>query len=174
MPRGKSHSTPQPSAFESLNPKQQAFVRYYTDGETQGNAKASAAKAGYGAPKQQGSRLLTFPGVAAAIAERAPKNWSKYGKIATAEEVLEHLTEMMRNGRYENNRLRAMELLAKRYALLVERAQIQQDIQAVIVVPDKIAGGTWEQRAEAVRQQQLEEARRREQTIEAAPSEGAP
>ena len=62
------------SAFDNLNPKQQAFVLAYTTGPTAGNATASYVAAGYTgkgrSAENASSRLLGNVGVATAIKAR--------------------------------------------------------------------------------------------------------
>lgn len=125
--------------------KQQKFINYFIE---LGNAGEAMRRAGY-SPKyaaQNADRLMKQPKVAAAIAARMKE--LEDASIAKAEEVLKHLTAVMRgeikeevivvegsgdgysSARVmtkqisEKDRLKAAELLAKRYGLLTEKVSL--------------------------------------------------
>ena len=76
-----------------LNVRQKAFCEYYV---ASGNATEAAIKAGYSkrTAKSIGQRLLTFVDIKKYIDELMQKLESE--RIASAEEVLQNLTAMMR------------------------------------------------------------------------------
>lgn len=77
---------------EGLTPKQKAFADYYIE---TGNVVEAAIKAGYAESyaKSQAYKLLDNVGVSAYIAERVKPREDK--RIATAEDVMVFLTQMM-------------------------------------------------------------------------------
>lgn len=77
---------------EKLTPKQKAFADYYIEC---GNATEAAIKAGYAqtSAREIGCENLTKPNIAAYIAERVKPTEDK--RIATADEVMIFLTQMM-------------------------------------------------------------------------------
>ena len=109
------------------------------------NATQAAIRAGYSedTAKVQGCRLLTNANVQDYLAELM-QNKQK-STIATADEVLEYLTRVVRNEEVEeitakasgmlidcntaklSDRTRAAELLAKRYALLTDKVDSKVD-----------------------------------------------
>lgn len=97
-----------------LTPKQQAFCDYYI---ASGNATEAAIKAGYSekTAKSIGSENLTKPDILEYIQSRSQK---KESSIATAQEVLEFFSEVMKNRENSvKDRLDAAKSLAKRYRL---------------------------------------------------------
>ncbi len=170
------------SHYAALPPKQRVFLDLYLlqGSKTFKNHALSASQAGYKFPAQEGLRLLKEASVLAALEERkaeiarnaaAVEDANAPSKSASPREVREFWTEVMRRGRYENNRIKASELLAKHHGMLIERVQTQVELHAVVVVPDKVEGATWEERAEKVREQQLAAAREREgKVLEAEPT----
>lgn len=102
-----------------MNVRQQKFCDYYLQS---GNATEAAIKAGYSKKTAYsiGQRLLKNVEIEKYLSEHQQK--AHNSRIATAEEVLEFLSGTMRNeeiGRKE--RLKAAELLGKRYALFEDR-----------------------------------------------------
>lgn len=101
-----------------MTPKQQAFCDYYI---ASGNATDAAIKAGY-SPKTArsvGSENLTKPDIKNYIVEHMQK--AQKSRIATAEEILEYLSGVVRNTEETTReRTKAAELLGKRYALFEE------------------------------------------------------
>lgn len=101
-----------------MTPKQQAFCDYYI---ASGNATEAAIKSGY-SPKTArsvGSENLTKPDIKKYIAEHMQK--AQKSRIATAEEILEYLSGVVRNTEETTReRTKAAELLGKRYALFEE------------------------------------------------------
>ena len=131
-----------------LTEKQKRFCDYYIE---TGNATESYLRAGYkvktdGAARANASRLLTKANVKNYIDNRLKE--LEDARIAKADEVLRHLTSAMRGeieeevvvvesiGDYESRariikkqlsakeRIRAAELLAKRYGLLTEKLEV--------------------------------------------------
>jgi phage terminase small subunit len=128
-----------------LTPKQKAFADYYIE---TGNATIAYKKAGYSvksdnAAAVEGSKLLRNPKVKKYIEERMKELESK--RIASQEEILQFLTSVMRGevteeipvgkgeGYFEledktpsvKDRVKAAELLGKRYMLWTEKQQVE-------------------------------------------------
>lgn len=128
-----------------LTERQKAFCDYYI--ETL-NATEAARRAGYSekTAKEIGCENLTKPNIQAYIQERM-KQMDKE-RIASAEEVLEYLTRVMRGEEKEKlleyneegeetiistppsirNRTKAAELLGKRYALFIDKGQVDVSV----------------------------------------------
>jgi phage terminase small subunit len=125
-----------------VNEKQLRFCEEYIIDH---NATQAAIRAGYSpkCAKQQGCENLTKPDLAEKIRELEAEIPSK-NTIATAEEVLEHFTKVMRGEVFDqvvkrdedgtlqtvdvvaklSDRNKAAEALAKHYALLVEKVEL--------------------------------------------------
>lgn len=125
-----------------MNEKQLRFCEEYIIDH---NATQAAIRAGYSpkCAKQQGCENLTKPDLADKIREMEAEIPSK-NTIATAEEVLEHFTKVMRGEVFDqvvkrdedgnlqkvdvvaklSDRNKAAEALAKHYALLVEKVEL--------------------------------------------------
>jgi len=128
-----------------LTERQKAFCDYYI--ETL-NATEAARRAGYSekTAKEIGCENLTKPNIQAYIQERMEQMDKK--RIASAEEVLEYLTKVMRGEEKEKlleyneegeetivsvppsirERTKAAELLGKRYALFIEKGQVDVSV----------------------------------------------
>lgn len=129
-----------------LSLKQRRFCEFYV---ISGNATDAALKAGY-SPKTAyiiGFENLNKPNIKAYIEELTKQEENK--RIADGQEVLEYLTSVMRGesttqvltgerdeeGNYlyaprkpaEKERLKASEMLAKRYGLLTEKIELSTD-----------------------------------------------
>ena len=135
----------------ALNDKQQRFCDEYL---VDLNATHAAIKAGYSekTAKVQGSRLLTNANVKAYIAERMEEKESEL--IASQDEVLRYLTAVLRGDSEssvlarnmvgadevitkppdEKERLKAAELLGKRYSLFTDKVQQEVDMDLNITV----------------------------------------
>jgi len=126
------------------------------------NATQAAIRAGYSSScaKQTGQRMLTYDDVQAYIREQLDKLSKE--KIADAQEVMEHLTAVMRGetteevvvvegcgegvseakimnkGVGERDKLKAAELLGKRYGLFKERVDL--DTTATVTIVDDLDG----------------------------------
>lgn len=137
-----------------LTPKQQAFADYYIE---TGNATESAIKAGYSkkTAKEIGCENLTKPNVKNYIDERMKAMNDK--RIAKAEEVLQYLTRVLRGEETEQvvvtentgdytseariidkelnakDRIKAAELLGKRYALFTDKVDIEGNVGVTII-----------------------------------------
>lgn len=133
---------------EKLNPKQERFaIEYIKDM----NMTKAAERAGYSdkSAKMHGSRLLTNAKVREKVAELEAE--VKNEAIATAQEVEEFLSAAMRGELTEEKsyisdekkkerriamkeRIKAAELLAKRYALLTEKTELSgKDGQPIVI-----------------------------------------
>lgn len=139
-----------------LTEKQKRFCDYYIE---TGNATESYLKAGYkvktdGAARANASRLLTNANIKSYIDKRLKELEDK--RIAKAEEVLKHLTAAMRGeieeevvvvegiGEGESRarvlkkqisakeRIKAAELLGKRYTLFTDKLDVSEPISITI------------------------------------------
>jgi phage terminase small subunit len=139
-----------------LTEKQKRFCDYYIE---TGNATESYLKAGYrvktdGAARANASRLLTNANVKSYIEQKLKELEDK--RIAKAEEVLKYLTSVMRGEETEEvvvveglgegmssattikkqvgarERIKAAELLGKRYALFTEKLDVNEPISITI------------------------------------------
>lgn len=142
-----------------LNVRQKVFCEFYV---ASGNATESAIKAGYSkrTAKSIGQRLLTFVDIKKYIDELMQKLESE--RIASAEEVLQNLTAMMRGEIQEEvvvvegegdgvssariikkqvsakERIKAAELLGKRHALFTDKTKIEGTLPVMIVGEDDL------------------------------------
>lgn len=137
-----------------LTPKQKAFADYYIE---TGNATEAAIKAGYSKKTARviGQENLTKPAIKTYIDETMEKLADK--RIAKAEEVLEYLTRVIRGEETEQvvvtenigdfmsearvinkelsakDKIKAAELLGKRYRLFTEKVELEGSIPVQIV-----------------------------------------
>lgn len=141
--------------MSKLTLKQKRFADEYI---ISANATAAAIKAGYSkkTARSIGQENLTKPDIKAYIDERIGKLES--AKIATQEEVLQYLTSIMRGDQQEKtlisigelgqeivdidvgakDRIKAAELLGKRYRLFTDK--IEMDISSDVT----ISVGEWD------------------------------
>lgn len=132
-----------------MTPRQRKFCDEYL---ISGNATDAAIKAGYSpkTAKQTGSENLAKPDLRAYIDEQLNKIHS--AKIADAEEVMKYLTSVMRGEHTEQvlklagdgfqtitdidvsakDRLKAAELVGKRYGLFTEKVGLEGAVPVVI------------------------------------------
>lgn len=113
-----------------MNQKQKAFCDYYI---ATLNATESAVKAGYSkkTARSIGAENLTKPDIKNYIAEKLQK--ADKSRIATAEEVLEYLTAVVRNERVKTcDRTKAAELLGKRYAIFAEKIEADTTVRVIM------------------------------------------
>lgn len=142
-----------------LNARQKAFCEFYV---ASGNATEAAIKAGY---KEKNARFigcenLTKANIKAYVKELMNKAESE--RIASAEEVLQNLTAMMRGEIQEEvvivegkgdgistasiikkqvsakERIKAAELLGKRHALFTDKTKIEGTLPVMIVGEDDL------------------------------------
>lgn len=138
-----------------MTPKQQKFCDEYL---ISGNATDAAIKAGYSpkTAKQTGSENLSKPDLRAYIDEQLEKLHS--AKIADAEEVMKYLTSVMRGEHTEQvlklvgegvqtvtdidvsakERLKAAELIGKRYGLFTDKVGVEGAVPVVIMGDDQL------------------------------------
>jgi len=128
-------------AKENLNDKQIAFCEHYA---ATLNATEAAKEAGYaaGTARQQGCRLLTnvyiTEYIGALLAELEDE------RIAKADEVMKFLTSTMRGEVKDafdldpslQDRMKAAELLGKRYKLFTEKHEIEGKMESVTIIND--------------------------------------
>lgn len=104
------------------------------------NATQAAIKAGY-SPEGAGrnaDRMMKNDEIKAYISERLEQLHSE--RTATAAEVMEFLTEVMRDeDESPVSRLKAAELLGKRFGLFTDKLNVEGNIPVVIAGDDKIA-----------------------------------
>ncbi|QEZ68006.1 terminase small subunit [Paraclostridium bifermentans] len=137
-----------------LTPKQKAFADFYIE---LGNATEAAIKAGYSkrTAKEVGYENLTKPHIKSYIEERMKEIESE--RIAKAEEVLAFLSSSLRGDVLEEvvatesdgiggmkpvivkkqlsakDRIKAAELLGKRYALFTEKVDLDGNLEVTII-----------------------------------------
>jgi phage terminase small subunit len=132
-----------------LTEKQKRFADYYIE---TGNATESAVKAGYSrkTAKEIASENLTKPNIKEYIDSRLKEMDNK--RIMNAEEVMQLLTSIARNeiqedvvvfgeggsdiatkGMSAKDRLKALELIGKRYTLWTDKTQLEGTIGVTIV-----------------------------------------
>lgn len=141
--------------MNTLTSKQRKFCDEYL---ISGNATDAAIKAGYSpkTAKQTGSENLAKPDLKAYIETELEKLHS--AKIADAQEVLEYLTAVMRGQHTEQvlklvgdgiqtiadidvsakERLKAAELIGKRYALFSDKIDLGGAVPVVIMGDDQL------------------------------------
>ena len=123
---------------EKLTARQKAFCDYYIE---TGNASEAARRAGYkeNTVYTTASENLRKPKIKAYIDERMKSIASN--RIATAEEVLQYLTSVMRGeekDRYGKDALiqdrnKAAEMLGKRYRLFTDKVEVEATVPIQIV-----------------------------------------
>lgn len=137
-----------------LTPKQKAFADYYIE---TGNATEAAIKAGYSKKTARviGQENLTKPAIKTYIDERMKE--LEDSRIAKADEVLKYLTRVIRGEETEQvvvtenvgdymsearvinkelsakDRIKAAELLGKRYALFTEKVDLNANVGVTII-----------------------------------------
>jgi phage terminase small subunit len=132
-----------------LTEKQKRFADYYIE---TGNATESAVKAGYSrkTAKEIASENLTKPNIKEYIDSRLKEMDNK--RIMSAEEVMQLLTSIARNevqedvvvfgeggsdiaskGMSAKDRLKALELIGKRYTLWTDKTQLEGTIGVTVV-----------------------------------------
>lgn len=141
--------------MNTLTPRQQKFCDEYL---ISGNATEAAIKAGYSrkTAKQTGSENLAKPDLRAYIDEQLAKIHS--AKIADAEEVMKYLTSVMRGEHTEQvlklvgegvqtvtdidvsakERLKAAELIGKRYGLFTDKVGLEGAVPVIIMGDDQL------------------------------------
>lgn len=143
----------------NLNARQKAFCEFYV---VSGNATDAAIKAGYSESyaKDRIHTLMKNVGISRYIDELMQKLESK--RIASAEEVLQNLTAMMRGEIQEEvvvvegkgdgistasiikkqvsakERIKAAELLGKRHALFTDKTKFEGTLPVMIVGEDDL------------------------------------
>ena len=138
-----------------MTPRQRKFCDEYL---ISGNATDAAIKAGYSpkTAKQTGSENLAKPDLRVYIDEQLAKIHS--AKIADAEEVMKYLTSVMRGEHTEQvlklvgegvqtvtdidvsakERLKAAELIGKRYGLFTDKVGLEGAVPVIITGDDQL------------------------------------
>ncbi|GJM72984.1 terminase small subunit [Paenibacillus macerans] len=130
-----------------MNERHKAFADYYieTTNGTESYKRAYPSCKTDSAARTGASKLLTNPNVKAYIKERMESK--EKSRIATQDDILNFLTDVM-NGKVKDQlgletpvkeRNKAAELLGKRYALWIDRHDINEVVTPVFV--DDIRGG---------------------------------
>jgi phage terminase small subunit len=133
--------------YVKLTEKQKRFADYYIE---TGNITEAARKAGYKQPHVQGSQTLEKLSVKTYIDLRLKEMADK--RIMHAEEVMQLLTSIARNEEQEEvvvfgdsgpqvvnktmsakDRLKALELIGKRYTLWTDKTQLEGTIGVTVV-----------------------------------------
>lgn len=120
-----------------LRPKQARFVRAYIDNG--GNATQAAITAGYNpkTARQIAAENLTKPYIQEAIRELTEAREKSSG--ITAEWVRQQIAQIAQNeGAKDQDRLKALDMLAKMLGLYEKREDEQQGIR--VVIEDEAAG----------------------------------
>lgn len=134
---------------KKLNPKQQAFADYYIE---LGNAEQAALQAGYSKAYARGSshKLIANVGIKNYIENRMEELKSE--RVADQQEIMEYLTSILRGEQTEEtlrgvgegaqtiddidvgakDRIKAAEMLGKRYAMWTDKQVIEGTQQVVI------------------------------------------
>ena len=126
---------------QGLTEKQKRFCEYYIENP---NATDAAIRAGYakGTAYSIGAENLRKPQIQQYIAE-VMKSLQK-DRIASADEVLQYLTGVMRGEIKDQfdmdasiqDRNRAAELLGKRYKLFVDKQEVSGSLEGVTIIND--------------------------------------
>lgn len=124
-----------------MSERQKAFCDYYL--ETL-NRTDAAKKAGYSekTARSMGSENLTKPNIKEYIELRLAQMEEK--RVASASEVLEYLTRVMRGEEKDQfdmdaslqDRTKAAELLGKRYRLFIDKQEIEAKLEPVTIIND--------------------------------------
>ena len=141
--------------MRKMTEKQKRFADYYIQ---TGNATDSARKAGYKQPHVQGSQTLDKLSVKEYVNEQLKKLSDE--RIMKAEEVMKILTSIARNEEREDvvvfgehgaeiadkgmsakDRLKALELLGKRYTMWTDKQQSDINADSRVVIVDDIPDG---------------------------------
>ncbi len=124
-----------------MSEKQKAFCDHYI---VTLNQTEAARLAGYSdkTARSMGSENLTKPDIKEYIDLRLAELEEK--RVASAEEVLQYLTKVMRGKEKDQfdmdaslqDRTKAAELLGKRYRLFIDRKEIEANIEPVTIIND--------------------------------------
>lgn len=124
-----------------MSEKQKAFSDYYIETLNQTEA---AKRAGYSekTARSMGSENLTKPYIKEYIDLRLAQMEEK--RVASASEVLEYLTRVMRGEEKDQfdmdaslqDRTKAAELLGKRYRLFIDKQEIEAKVEPVTIIND--------------------------------------
>lgn len=120
--------------MHKLNERQKRFVDYYLE---LGNMRKAALRAGYAeiTANKVSETILKSPAVKEYLNKRIAEMDHK--RIADAEEVLSYLTAVMRGEHDEKittrDRIRAAELLGKRYCVFNEKGKTEEMTPVIVV-----------------------------------------
>ena len=123
---------PKPTKQPKLTPKQALFIDHYVEtlNATESYVQAFNAK-NRDTARTESSKLLAKPNIKIAIEQRMEE--IREPIIASAQEVLTFLTDMMHNKKAKDtDRIKSAELLGRRYALFTERIDLNQSVEVEI------------------------------------------
>lgn len=117
-----------------MKPKHIAFCSEYIKDH---NATQAAIRAGYSehTAKQIGSKLLTKIDIQAKVKELETEIYNR--NMMTADEVLQSLADLARNGRSESTKVKALELLGKYHTLYTDKVRNEGELTISVVPPPK-------------------------------------
>ena len=124
--------TLQPTKQPKLTHKQALFIDYYIEtlNATEAYMQAFSPRTRKTA-QVEGSKLLSNPIINIQIEKRMEE--IREPIIASAQEVLTFLTDMMHNKKAKDtDRIKSAELLGRRYALFTERIDLNQSVEVEI------------------------------------------
>lgn len=140
-PKEKGATQKAPQGQQALTEMQKRFCEYYIENP---NATEAAIKAGYAQKTAYaiGAENLRKPQIQQYIAE-VMESLQK-DRIASADEVLQYLTGVMRGEIKDQfdmdasiqDRNRAAELLGKRYKLFVDKQEVSGSLEGVTIIND--------------------------------------
>lgn len=106
------------SAYERLSPRQKAFVDAFLE---LGDSTEAARLCNYNQPRAAGFHLLSLRWVRRALKEKGAELGPS---VAGVKEILRTLTNEMRTAEEPKDRIKAAELLGKRYAIFITRQEL--------------------------------------------------
>lgn len=120
--------------YQKMKPKHIAFCSEYIKDH---NATQAAIRAGYSehTAKQIGSKLLTKIDIQAKVKELETEIYNR--NMMTADEVLQSLADLARNGRSESTKVKALELLGKYHTLYTDKVRNEGELTISVVPPPK-------------------------------------
>lgn len=123
---------------KGLTHKQKTFIEHYL---IHLNAKEAARQAGYSerSCEQQGSKLMANPAIRAIVDEEL--RYRREANRATAEKVIDELSDLAFHDPDigKRDKLKALELLGKHFAIFTERIEQANEQQIKIMLPPELA-----------------------------------
>lgn len=117
-----------------MNPKRARFVTEYLK---DANATQAAIRAGYSKKTagSQGHDLLKEPEISEAIGKRTEK------AAMSADEVLQGLAEIARDGKKDSDKVSALGLLGKHHKLFTDKTELSGSVRVSIAINGIKRGG---------------------------------